>query len=128
MPLPRSGAPSPGQPTQVGACENLGRLLWVESVCACSENPDATSPNKTANKENSTVLIFIASAPNGFTNYNFTTPLLYPSTCPATTPCKHLRVFTQRDYVRQQWPEIYGSVLKQAHSGRVRQRAHLIPP
>ncbi|SVD90143.1 uncharacterized protein METZ01_LOCUS442997, partial [marine metagenome] len=60
MPLPRSGAPSPGQPTQVGACENLGRLLWVESVCACSEKPDATSPNKTANKENITVSIFIA--------------------------------------------------------------------
>ena len=33
MPLPRSGAPSPGQPTQVGVIENVGRSLRVESGC-----------------------------------------------------------------------------------------------
>ncbi|MFT7694966.1 MAG: hypothetical protein ACI8P2_003600 [Candidatus Latescibacterota bacterium] len=50
MPLPRSGAPSPGQPTQVGASENWGRLFSTESTWASSAKIEATSKSKTANK------------------------------------------------------------------------------
>lgn len=41
MPLPRSGAPSPGQPTQVGVIEKVGRSLRVESACvSCAKTGD----------------------------------------------------------------------------------------
>ena len=55
MPLPRSGAPSPGQPVQVGVIENVGRSIRVESACV--------SPPKTGDahrrKNNSKRLNFI---------------------------------------------------------------------
>jgi len=93
MPLPRSGAPSPGQPTQVGAIEKVGRLTLTESATvAATESAGATSAKTasastsrarhTASKNNQTILI----RPPVWPQTNTVALVLSQQICPRISP------------------------------------------
>ena len=58
MPLPRSGVPSLGQPTQVGVMENVGRSLRVESAGVSWAKTGDVPTYKVKNKNVNFIVVF----------------------------------------------------------------------